>query len=109
MFRENTEGLYVGIGGRFKAGTEDEIAIQEELNTYKGVHRIIRHAFEFAKARGLTKVCMADKSNAMTDGHALWQRVFRERRAAVSRRSPRRTTTSTRWRCTWCSTPASSR
>ncbi|MGH9373124.1 MAG: isocitrate/isopropylmalate family dehydrogenase, partial [Vicinamibacterales bacterium] len=78
VFRENTEGLYVGIGGRFKAGTEDEIAIQEEVNTWKGVHRIIRHAFEFAKTRGLTKVCMADKSNAMTSGHALWQRVFRE-------------------------------
>ncbi len=78
VFRENTEGLYVGIGGRFKAGTDDEIAIQEELNTYKGVHRIVRHAFEFAKSRGLTKVCMADKSNAMTDGHALWQRVFRQ-------------------------------
>ena len=78
VFRENTEGLYVGVGGRFKPGTEDEIAIQEELNTYKGVHRIVRHAFEFASARGLTKVCMADKSNAMTHGHALWQRVFRE-------------------------------
>jgi 3-isopropylmalate dehydrogenase len=78
VFRENTEGLYVGVGGRFKAGTEDEIAIQEELNTYKGVSRIIRHAFEFARGRGLTKVCMADKSNAMTDGHALWQRVFKE-------------------------------
>jgi 3-isopropylmalate dehydrogenase len=78
VFRENTEGLYVSIGGRFKPGTEDEIAIQEELNTYKGVHRIVRHAFEFASARGLTKLCMADKSNAMTQGHALWQRVFRE-------------------------------
>ena len=78
VFRENTEGLYVSVGGRFKAGTEDEIAIQEEVNTFKGVHRIIRHAFEFAKARKLTKVCMADKSNAMTAGHALWQRVFRE-------------------------------
>jgi 3-isopropylmalate dehydrogenase len=78
VFRENTEGLYVGVGGRFKAGTEDEVAIQEELNTYKGVHRIVRHAFEFARAHGLTKVCMADKSNAMTDGHALWQRVFKE-------------------------------
>jgi 3-isopropylmalate dehydrogenase len=78
VFRENTEGLYVSIGGRFKAGTEDEIAIQEELNTWKGVHRIIKHAFEFANARGLTNVCMADKSNAMQQGHALWQRVFRE-------------------------------
>jgi 3-isopropylmalate dehydrogenase len=78
VFRENTEGLYVGVGGRFKTGTEDEIAIQEELNTYKGVHRIVRHAFEFAKAAGRRSVCMADKSNAMTHGHALWQRVFRE-------------------------------
>jgi 3-isopropylmalate dehydrogenase len=78
VFRENTEGLYVSIGGRFKAGTDDEIAIQEELNTFKGVHRIIRHAFEFARERGLTKVCMADKSNAMQQGHALWQRVFRQ-------------------------------
>ena len=78
VFRENTEGLYVGVGGRFKPGTDDEIAIQEELNTYKGVQRIIRHAFEFAKANGRRGVCMADKSNAMTQGHALWQRVFRE-------------------------------
>jgi 3-isopropylmalate dehydrogenase len=78
VFRENTEGLYVGVGGRFKPGTEDEVAIQEEVNTFKGVHRIVRHAFEFAKARGLTRVCMADKSNAMVQGHALWQRVFRE-------------------------------
>jgi len=78
VFRENTEGVYVGIGGRFKAGTDDEVTTQEEINTYRGVHRIIRYAFDFAKARGLSKVCMADKSNAMTHGHALWQRVFRE-------------------------------
>jgi 3-isopropylmalate dehydrogenase len=78
VFRENTEGLYVNIGGRFKAGTPDEIAVQEEINTYKGVHRIIRHAFEHARAHGLTRVCMADKSNALTLGHALWQRVFAE-------------------------------
>jgi 3-isopropylmalate dehydrogenase len=78
VFRENTEGLYVGVGGRFKPGTEDEIAIQEEVNTWKGVHRIVRHAFEFARARGLTNVCMTDKSNAMTHGHALWQRVFKD-------------------------------
>ncbi len=78
VFRENTEGVYVGIGGRFKAGTDDEIAIQEEINTYKGVHRIVRHAFEHAKQHGLRRVCMADKSNAMAQGHALWQRVFRE-------------------------------
>ncbi|MBI1949957.1 MAG: 3-isopropylmalate dehydrogenase, partial [Acidobacteria bacterium] len=46
VFRENTEGLYVGMGGIFKKGTPDEIAIQEEVNTRKGVERIIRHAFE---------------------------------------------------------------
>ena len=78
VFRENTEGVYVGIGGRFKAGTTDEIAVQEEINTYKGVHRIVRHAFEFARAKRLKHVCMSDKSNAMAQGHALWQRVFRE-------------------------------
>jgi 3-isopropylmalate dehydrogenase len=81
VFRENTEGVYVNIGGRFKAGTDDEIAIQEEINTFKGVHRIVKHAFEHAKTYGLSKVCMADKSNAMTQGHALWQRVFHELKA----------------------------
>jgi len=78
VFRENTEGLYVSIGGRFKAGTDDEVAIQEEVNTYKGVHRIVKHAFEFAKDNGRGSVCMTDKSNAMAQGHALWQRVFKE-------------------------------
>jgi len=77
VFRENTEGVYVGVGGRFKAGTDDEVAIQEEVNTFKGVNRIVRHAFEFARANGRRRVCMADKSNAMTHGHALWQRVFK--------------------------------
>ena len=84
VFRENTEGVYVGVGGRFKAGTADEIAIQEEINTYKGVHRIVRHAFEYARAHRLRSVAMADKSNAMADGHALWQRVFREVQADYS-------------------------
>src|ERR1043166_4145212 len=53
VFRENTEGIYVNVGGRFKPGTDDEIAVQEEINTYKGVHRIIKHAFEHARAHGL--------------------------------------------------------
>ena len=81
VFRENTEGVYVGVGGRFKAGTPDEVAVQEEINTYKGVSRIVRHAFEHARLHGLRSVAMADKSNAMSDGHALWQRVFKEVRA----------------------------
>jgi 3-isopropylmalate dehydrogenase len=84
VFRENTEGVYVGVGGRFKAGTPDEVAIQEEINTYKGVYRIQRHAFEFARARGVRRVCMTDKSNAMAQGHALWQRVFAELKAEFS-------------------------
>jgi 3-isopropylmalate dehydrogenase len=82
IFRENTEGVYVGVGGRVRPGTEDEIAIQEEINTWKGVTRIVRHAFEWAQAHGRQRVCMADKSNAMPQGHALWQRVFREVRPA---------------------------
>ena len=77
VFRENTEGLYVNVGGRFKADTDDEVAVQEEINTYKGVHRIIKYAFDYAVAHRLTRICMADKSNAMTYGHALWQRVFK--------------------------------
>jgi len=83
VFRENTEGAYVGVGGRFKAGTDDEIAVQEEINTYKGVRRIVEHAFQFARRRGL-RLAMADKSNAMAQGHALWQRVFRELAAIYS-------------------------
>jgi 3-isopropylmalate dehydrogenase len=78
VFRENTEGSYVGAGGRLRADTDEEIAIQHEVNTYRGVHRIVRYAFDFARARGLRRVCMADKSNAMTHGHALWQRVFKQ-------------------------------
>ncbi len=78
VVRENTEGLYVGIGGIFKKGTADEIATQEELNTRKGVERIVRYAFELARGKGLTRVCMSDKSNALAFGHDLWQRVFME-------------------------------
>jgi 3-isopropylmalate dehydrogenase len=78
VFRENTEGLYVGIGGVFKQGTPDEIAVQEDVNSRKGVERIIRYAFEYARQNGLKRVCMSDKSNAMTFAHGLWQRVFKE-------------------------------
>ena len=78
VFRENTEGIYVGMGGHFKKGTADEVAIQEDLNTRKGVERIIRAAFEWAKANGKRKVHMADKHNAMKHAHELWLRVFHE-------------------------------
>ena len=78
VFRENTEGLYVGIGGFFKKGTPDEIAVQEDVNSRKGVERIIRYAFEHARQHGLKRVCMSDKSNAINFAHDLWQRVFKE-------------------------------
>jgi 3-isopropylmalate dehydrogenase len=81
VFRENTEGLYAGVGGRLNAGTPHEVAVQHEINTFAGVDRIIRHAFAFARTRGLRRVCMTDKSNAMTHGHALWQRVFADVKA----------------------------
>ena len=78
VFRENTEGLYADIGGQLRRGTADEIAINEDVNTRKGVERIIVAAFEHAKRTGKTRVLMADKSNAMRHAHDLWQRVFRE-------------------------------
>src|SRR6185437_4409680 len=62
ILRENTEGLYAGIGGQFKRGTPDEIAILEDVNTRKGVERIIRYAFEYARIHHLGRVLMSDKS-----------------------------------------------
>jgi 3-isopropylmalate dehydrogenase len=84
VFRENTEGIYVGIGGQFKRGTPDEIAINEDLNTRKGVERLIVAGFEHAKKHGHDVVHMADKSNAMKHAHELWYRCFFE----VAKRYP---------------------
>lgn len=84
VIRENTEGVYGDLGGVFKQGTADEVAIQEDVNTRKGVERIIRYAFEYcASNRKLDgsprwRVLMCDKSNAMTHAGGLWQRVFKE-------------------------------
>jgi len=78
VFRENTEGAYVGAGGTFKTGTPDEIDVQEEIHTRKGVERIVRAAFDYAVLHGRREVCMADKSNAMRWSGDLWQRVFAE-------------------------------
>ncbi|HVF43564.1 MAG TPA: 3-isopropylmalate dehydrogenase [Pyrinomonadaceae bacterium] len=78
VFRENTEGAYSGAGGFLKRGTPDEIAMQEEFNTRKGVERIVVAAFEYARARGRKRVTMADKSNVQRFGGDLWQRVFKE-------------------------------
>jgi 3-isopropylmalate dehydrogenase len=84
VIRENTEGVYTDAGGVFKQGTPDEIAVQEDINTRKGVERVIRYAFEYCERhtkvdgskRG--RVLMCDKSNAMTHAGGLWQRVFKE-------------------------------
>ncbi|HEY3194462.1 MAG TPA: isocitrate/isopropylmalate dehydrogenase family protein [Candidatus Dormibacteraeota bacterium] len=81
IVRENTEGAYVGMGGRFKKGTKDEVATQEDVNTFGGVTRIIEHAFELARR----EVVMVDKSNAMTFAGGLWQ----ERWKAVAAEHPR--------------------
>jgi 3-isopropylmalate dehydrogenase len=84
VIRENTEGVYGDVGGVFKHGTPDEVAIQEDINTRKGVERIIRYAFEYcASNRKLDgsprrRVLMCDKSNAMSHAGGLWQRVFKE-------------------------------
>jgi 3-isopropylmalate dehydrogenase len=77
VIRENTEGPYMDSGGILKKDTPDEVAIQEEFHTRKGVERIIRFAFELANREGRKKVLMADKSNAMTISGGLWQRVFK--------------------------------
>ncbi len=83
VLRENTEGVYTDAGGVFKQGTPDEIATQEDINTRKGVDRIIRFAFEYCQKHTKldgsprSKVLMCDKSNAMTHAGGLWQRVFK--------------------------------
>jgi len=84
IFRENTEGMYIKIGGIFKKGTPQEVAIQEDMNTRLGVERIIVAAFEYARKVGRKRVTMVDKSNALRYGHDLWQRAFAE----IARRYP---------------------
>jgi 3-isopropylmalate dehydrogenase len=90
VLRENTEGVYTDAGGVFKQGTADEIAVQEDINTRKGVERIIRYAFEYCRSHKKldgsprSKVLMCDKSNAMTHAGGLWQRVFQEVSAGYS-------------------------
>ncbi len=84
VIRENTEGVYGDLGGVFKQGTPDEVAIQEDINTRKGVERIIRYAFEYCASNQKLdgsprrRVLMCDKSNAITHAGGLWQRTFKE-------------------------------
>ena len=77
VVRENTEGLYTGSGGFLKKGTLDEVAIQESINTRKGVERCIRYAFDFCRKRGKDKkLTFCGKTNVLTYAHDMWQRVF---------------------------------
>jgi 3-isopropylmalate dehydrogenase len=90
VIRENTEGMYVDAGGFFKQDTPDEIAVQEDINSRKGVERIIRYAFDYCERHkkqdgsARKRVLMTDKANVMTYAGGLWQRIFKE----VSREYP---------------------
>ncbi len=75
VVRENTEDAYTGIGGIFKQDTEDEIAIATMIYTHKGVERVIRYAFDFAKRSGRRKVTLVDKANAVR-AQDIWTRIF---------------------------------
>ncbi|GAB4340346.1 MAG: 3-isopropylmalate dehydrogenase [Candidatus Abyssubacteria bacterium] len=79
VIRENTEGLYAGAGGFLRRGTPDEVAIQESINTRKGVERCLRYAFEFCRARAKRKkLTLCGKTNVLTYAFDLWERAFRE-------------------------------
>ncbi len=79
VVRENTEGLYCGAGGFLKRGTRDEVAIQTSINTYKGVERCIRYAFEYCRRRNKKKkVTLCGKTNVLTYAFDLWERVFHQ-------------------------------
>ncbi len=78
VVRENTEGLYVGMGGNFKKGTPEEIAVQLDVNTYKGVERCLRYAFQVTAQRPSAeqKLTLCAKTNVLTYAHDLWLRLF---------------------------------
>ena len=77
VVRENTEGLYLGIGRIEKKDSPEEVAVQEMVNTRKGVERCIRYAFELTRKRKKKmRLTLVDKANVLTFAHDLWQRVF---------------------------------
>lgn len=79
VVRENTEGLYCGAGGFLKKGTPEEVAIQESINSRKGVERCLRFAFEVARARKKqNKLTLCGKTNVLTFAFDLWERAFHE-------------------------------
>ncbi len=79
VVRENTEGIYAGAGGVLKKGTPDEVAVQESINTRKGVERCIRYAFDYcAKRNRMNKLTLCGKTNVLTFAFDLWERAFYE-------------------------------
>jgi 3-isopropylmalate dehydrogenase len=79
VVRENTEGLYTGSGGFLKKGTKDEVAVQESINTRKGVERCLRYAFDYCRERGKNKtLTLCGKTNVLTYAFDLWERTFNE-------------------------------
>jgi 3-isopropylmalate dehydrogenase len=79
VVRENTEGLYTGAGGVLKKGTKDEVAVQESINTRKGVERCLRFAFNYTKNRNKNnKLTLCGKTNVLTYAFNLWERTFYE-------------------------------
>ena len=78
VVRENNEGEYSEIGGRIYAGLEDEIAIQENIFTRRGVNRVLRFAFELARARPKRRLVSATKSNGIVHTMPFWDECFRE-------------------------------
>jgi 3-isopropylmalate dehydrogenase len=79
VIRENTEGLYAGAGGFLKKGTPDEVAVQESINTRKGVERCIRYAFEYCRARNKNmNLTLCGKTNVLIFAFDLWERAFNE-------------------------------
>ncbi len=78
VVRENTEDMYVGTGGFTHKGQPNEVATQVAIYTRSGVERAVRYAYELALTRPRKKLTLVDKSNVLTYGHDLWQRVFKE-------------------------------
>ncbi|MBI2104172.1 MAG: 3-isopropylmalate dehydrogenase [Candidatus Omnitrophica bacterium] len=79
VVRENTEGLYAGVGGFLRKGTPEEVALQTSVNTRRGVERCIRFAFDLTRKRGKSKkLTLCGKTNVLTYAHDLWQRAFNE-------------------------------
>lgn len=78
VVREGTEGLYVGAGSIKDEGTNKELAIEESINTYKGIERVIRDAFGRAMVRPRKKLTLVHKNNVLTRAGGLWTRVFNE-------------------------------